>query len=157
MDLSMFVECTLKLCFVMCSPRIRGKLVCHALSANHTVWSRSACVYQAYTACESIQIASVVSKWCTFNWSFNFGIRLKLQGPNHWKHIPTSICFQNWNFIWKDDHLNIVEAVQTESQAVLATFMELNFQKSFAEWKKHLYWCIRVGGNYSEGDSSQDV
>jgi hypothetical protein len=45
--------------------------------------------------------------------------------------------------------------IEAESQAVLNTLTEHNFQDAFNKWQKCWERCIRVKGDYFEGDDDQ--
>jgi hypothetical protein len=44
---------------------------------------------------------------------------------------------------------------EVESQAVLNTLTEHDFQDAFKKWQKHWERCISVEGNYFKGDGGQ--
>jgi hypothetical protein len=45
--------------------------------------------------------------------------------------------------------------IEAESQAVLNTLNEHDFQDAFKKWQKRWKQCIRAEGYYYEGDGSQ--
>jgi hypothetical protein len=45
--------------------------------------------------------------------------------------------------------------MEAESQMVLNTFTEHDFQDAFKKWQKHWEWCIHAYGDYFEGDGGQ--
>jgi hypothetical protein len=45
-------------------------------------------------------------------------------------------------------HFDTIEVIEAESQAVLNTLIEHDFQKEFKKWQKCWQWCIWVEGNY---------
>jgi hypothetical protein len=45
--------------------------------------------------------------------------------------------------------------MKAESQAVLNTLTEHDFQDSFETWQKHWKWCIHMEGDYFEGEGGQ--
>jgi hypothetical protein len=45
--------------------------------------------------------------------------------------------------------------IQAESQAVLNTFTEQDFQDAFTKWHKRWERCIRAEEDYFEGDGGQ--
>jgi hypothetical protein len=47
------------------------------------------------------------------------------------------------------------EVIEAESQAVLNTRTEQDFQDAFKQWQKRWEWCIRAEGDYFEGDGGQ--
>jgi hypothetical protein len=48
-----------------------------------------------------------------------------------------------------------LEVIQAESQAVLNTLMEHDFQDVFKKWEKRWEQCIHAEGNHFEGDGGQ--
>jgi hypothetical protein len=52
-------------------------------------------------------------------------------------------------------HFDTIEVIKAESQPVLKTLTEHNFQGAFKKWQKHWERCIRVEGDYFEGDGVQ--
>jgi hypothetical protein len=44
---------------------------------------------------------------------------------------------------------------EAESQAMVNTLTEHDFQDAFKKWQKHLEGFIRAGGDYFEGDGGQ--
>jgi hypothetical protein len=55
----------------------------------------------------------------------------------------------------KDSHFDTIEVMEVESQAVLNTLTEHDFQDAFKKWRKCWEWCIHAGGDYFEGDGGQ--
>jgi hypothetical protein len=47
------------------------------------------------------------------------------------------------------------EEIQAESQSMLDTLTEKDFQEAFQKWWRLWYWCLHVGGNSFEGDGGQ--
>jgi hypothetical protein len=47
------------------------------------------------------------------------------------------------------------EEIQAESQRVLDTLTEKDFQKMFQKWRSWWDRCLHAGGNYFEGDGSR--
>jgi hypothetical protein len=45
--------------------------------------------------------------------------------------------------------------IKTGSQVVLNALTEHDFQDAFTKWQKHREWCIRVEGDYFEGNGGQ--
>jgi len=45
--------------------------------------------------------------------------------------------------------------IQAESQRVLDTLIEKDFQGAFQKWKRQWDQCLHVGGNYFEGDGGR--
>jgi hypothetical protein len=55
----------------------------------------------------------------------------------------------------KGSRFGTIEEIQAKSQRVLDTLIEKDFQQAFKKWKRQWDWCLHVGGNYFEGESSQ--
>jgi len=47
------------------------------------------------------------------------------------------------------------EEIQAETQKVLDTLTEKDFQEAFQKWRRRWDRCLYAGGNYFKGDSSQ--
>jgi hypothetical protein len=47
------------------------------------------------------------------------------------------------------------EEIQAESQRVLDTPTEKNFQEAFKKWRRRWDQCLHAGGNYFEGDGGR--
>jgi hypothetical protein len=45
--------------------------------------------------------------------------------------------------------------MEAESQTVLNTLTEHDFQDAFKKWQKRWEWCIRAEGDYFKGDGGQ--
>jgi hypothetical protein len=52
----------------------------------------------------------------------------------------------------KGRRFDTVEEIQTESQKVLKTLTQKDFQDSFRSWQKRWDRCVRFQGDYFEGD-----
>jgi hypothetical protein len=52
-------------------------------------------------------------------------------------------------------HFDTTEAIETESQAVLNTHTEHDFQDAFRKWQKRWEGCIHAEGDYFEGDGGE--
>jgi hypothetical protein len=48
-----------------------------------------------------------------------------------------------------------VEEIQWESQNVLGTLQEQDFQQAFHQWQQHWDRCVAAQGDYFEGDAAQ--
>jgi hypothetical protein len=48
-----------------------------------------------------------------------------------------------------------VEEIQWESQNILGTLREQDFQQVFQQWQRHWNWCVNAQGEYFEGDAAQ--
>jgi hypothetical protein len=55
----------------------------------------------------------------------------------------------------KGRHFDTTEVIKTESQAVLNTLREHNFQDAFKKWQKRSERCIRAEGDYFKADGGQ--
>jgi len=47
-----------------------------------------------------------------------------------------------------------IEEIQAESQRVLDTLIEKDFQEAFQKWRRWWDLCLHAGGNYFEDDGS---
>jgi hypothetical protein len=47
--------------------------------------------------------------------------------------------------------------IQAESQRVLDTLTEKDFQEAFQTWRRQWVWCLHAGGNYFEGDGGREA
>jgi hypothetical protein len=48
-----------------------------------------------------------------------------------------------------------IEEIKAESQRVLDTLTERDFQEAFQKWRRQWDQCLHAGGNYFEGDGSR--
>jgi hypothetical protein len=49
----------------------------------------------------------------------------------------------------KDHHFDTTEVIEAESQVVLNSLAEHNFEDAFKnKWQKHWVWCICAEGDY---------
>jgi hypothetical protein len=48
----------------------------------------------------------------------------------------------------KGRRFDTIEEIRAESQRVLDTVIEKDFQKVFQKWRRRWDWCLRAGGNY---------
>jgi hypothetical protein len=55
----------------------------------------------------------------------------------------------------KGRHFVTIEVTETESQVVLNTLTEHDFQDVFKKLQKRWEWCICTEGDYIEGDGGQ--
>jgi hypothetical protein len=55
----------------------------------------------------------------------------------------------------KGCHFDTIEMIEAESQAVLKTLTEHDFQDAFKKWQRRWEWCIRAEGDYFEGGGGQ--
>jgi hypothetical protein len=72
-------------------------------------------------------------------------------GPTH----PTFL-FPQLKMKLKGRHFDTIEVINAESQTVLNTLTEHNFQNTFKKWLKRWEWCIRVEGTYLKGESESE-
>jgi hypothetical protein len=79
---------------------------------------------------------------------FSPGILLLEQ---HDCHPPVTLLFSFSPIEDKTDNLG----VEAESQAMLNTFTDDDFQDSFKDWQKRWEMCICVEWDYIEGDGGQ--
>jgi hypothetical protein len=54
----------------------------------------------------------------------------------------------------KGRQFDTVEETQAESQRLLDTVLEKDFQEAFQKWRRWWDRCLHAGGNYFKGDSS---
>jgi hypothetical protein len=55
----------------------------------------------------------------------------------------------------KGHRFDRVEEMQRESQNVLGTLREQDFQNAYQQWQQHWDRCVATHGNYFEGDAAQ--
>jgi hypothetical protein len=55
----------------------------------------------------------------------------------------------------KGRQFDTTEVIEAESQAVLNTLTEHDFQDAYKKWQKRWEQCIRPEGHYFEGDGGQ--
>jgi hypothetical protein len=55
----------------------------------------------------------------------------------------------------KGHNFDKTEVAEAESQVVLNTLTEHNFQDAFKNWQMHWDWCTHVEGDYFQGDGGQ--
>jgi hypothetical protein len=55
----------------------------------------------------------------------------------------------------KGRYFDTSEVIEAESQEVLNTLTELDFQGAFKKWQKRWVWCMHVEGDYFKGDGGQ--
>jgi hypothetical protein len=63
--------------------------------------------------------------------------------------------FPNMKLKLKGRQFDTIEERQTESQRVLDTVREKDFQEAFQKWRRRWDWSLHAGGNYFEGDGGQ--
>jgi len=54
----------------------------------------------------------------------------------------------------KGRRFDTIEEIQAESQRVLDTLTEKDFQEAFQKWRRRWDRCLHAGGNYFEGDAA---
>jgi hypothetical protein len=52
-------------------------------------------------------------------------------------------------------HFDRTVVIEAESQAVLNSLTEHDFQDAFKTWQNHWEWCIQADGDYLEGEGGQ--
>jgi len=52
----------------------------------------------------------------------------------------------------KGHRFDTIEAIQAESQRLLDTLIEKDFQEAFQKWRRQWDRCLHMGGNYFESD-----
>jgi hypothetical protein len=55
----------------------------------------------------------------------------------------------------KGRRFGTIEEIQAESQRVLDTLTENEFQEEFQKWRRPCDRCLHAGGNYFEGDGGR--
>jgi len=55
----------------------------------------------------------------------------------------------------KGHRFDTSEEIQAESQTVLDTLIEKNFQEVYQKWRRWWDWFLHAEGNYFEGDSGR--
>jgi hypothetical protein len=55
----------------------------------------------------------------------------------------------------KGRRFDTTEEIQAESQRMLYTLTENNFQEAFQKWRRRWDRCLPAGGNYFEGDGGR--
>jgi hypothetical protein len=78
----------------------------------------------------------------------------------HSPHSPDlSLCdfspFPQLKIKLKCRRFDTIEVIEAESQEVLNTLTEHDFQDAFKKWQKHWEWFISAEGDYFKGDSGQ--
>jgi hypothetical protein len=70
-------------------------------------------------------------------------------------HPSYFLLFPRLKMRLKSRHFDTFEAIEAESQAVLNTVTEHDFQDAFRKWQKCGERCISAEGDYFEGDDCQ--
>jgi hypothetical protein len=55
----------------------------------------------------------------------------------------------------KGHHFGTIEVIEADSQVLLNTLSEHDFQDAFRKWKKPWEWCICEEGGFFKGDGGQ--
>jgi hypothetical protein len=80
---------------------------------------------------------------------------LSLTHPTHLTGPPVTFPFPQFKMKLKGRRFDTTEVMEAESQAVLNTLTEYDFQDAFKKWQKLWEWCICVEGDYIKGDGGQ--
>jgi hypothetical protein len=65
------------------------------------------------------------------------------------------ILFPKIKLKLKERRFDTIEEIQTESQRVLDTLTENDFQEASQKWRRRWDRCLHAGGNYFEGDGDR--
>ena len=63
--------------------------------------------------------------------------------------------FRKMKMKLKGLRFDTIEEIKAESQRVLDTLIEKDFQEAFKKWRRRWDRCLHAGGNYFEGDGSR--
>jgi hypothetical protein len=66
--------------------------------------------------------------------------------------VPHFFLFPQLKIKLKGRHFDTTEVIEAESQAVLNTLTENDFEDAFKKLQKHWEWCICAEEDYFEGD-----
>jgi histone-lysine N-methyltransferase SETMAR len=55
----------------------------------------------------------------------------------------------------KGRRFDTIEEIQSESQTVLDTLTEKDFEEAFQKWRRRWDWCLHAEGNYFESDGGR--
>jgi hypothetical protein len=55
----------------------------------------------------------------------------------------------------KGCQFDTIEEIKAESQIVLDTLADKDFQEAFQKWRRQYYQCLHAGGNYFKDDGGQ--
>jgi hypothetical protein len=70
-------------------------------------------------------------------------------------HPPYFSLFLRLKIKLKGRHFDTIEVIDAESQPLLNTFTEHDFQDALKKWQKRWEWCIHAEGDYFKGDGGQ--
>jgi hypothetical protein len=65
--------------------------------------------------------------------------------------------FPKMKFKLKGCRFDNIEEIETESQRMLDTLTENDFQEAVQNWRRLWDRCLHAGGNYFEGDSGRQA
>ena len=68
---------------------------------------------------------------------------------------PDFFLFSKMTLKLKGRRFDTTEEIQAESQRVLDTLVEKDFQKAFQKWRRRWDRCLHAGENYPEGDGGR--
>ena len=63
--------------------------------------------------------------------------------------------FPKMKLILKGRRFDTIEEIQAESQRVLDTLIEKDFQEAFQKWRRRWDRCLHAGRNYFEDDGGR--
>jgi hypothetical protein len=72
-------------------------------------------------------------------------------------HSPYFSLFTRLKVKLKVRNFDTIELIEAESQAVLNTLTEHDFQDALKKWQKRWEWCIRADGDGSLCDGGQQA
>jgi hypothetical protein len=70
-------------------------------------------------------------------------------------HLLCSSLFPPLKIKLRGGHFDTTVVIEAESQAVLNTFTEHDFQDAIKKWQRHCERCISAEGDYFEGDGGK--
>ena len=122
---------------------------------------RAAARPRAFSSC-FFDIRGIVSTWIcpegqTVNTEFHWNVLRRLREDIRRKR-PELWCVGNW--LLHDDNAPshralVTQEIQRESQNVLGTLREQDFQHAFQQWQRRWDRCVAAQGDYFEGDAAQ--
>jgi transposase len=69
--------------------------------------------------------------------------------------VPCDFLFPKIKLKLKGRRFDTIEEIKAESQRVLDTLTEKDFQEAFQKWKRRWDRCLHARGNYFEDDGSR--